>query len=160
MATTRLVLTPEAAHFPSSAFAGLSLSNQRPVLTFDAAAAETAYWTFLAPQGLTGALSAVLFLAGSAAGTNAVYMRAYLEAVTPADALNIVTTSSFDTANAGNVSMPSSAGYLTTITITLTNADSIAAGDLCRLSVDRDATNASDTYASDALLFAVELREA
>lgn len=56
MATTRAVLTPFSAEFPSSNFPGLTTVNARPVLAFDAATQETAYWTLVAPQGLSTAI--------------------------------------------------------------------------------------------------------
>ena len=62
MATTRAILTPFSAEFPSSNFPGLNTVNARPVLAFDASTQETAYWTLVAPQGLTGALSCVCLL--------------------------------------------------------------------------------------------------
>ncbi len=160
MSTTRAVFTPESAHFPAANFAALGLVNARPVLAFDAATSEAAYWTFIAPQGLAGALSVVLSLIGNGAGTNPTYWRAQLEAITSADATDLDAATSFDTANAGSIAMPTTQGHMVQLTITLTNADSIAAGDLVRLSIDRDAANASDTFAADAYLLAVELREA
>ncbi len=45
MATTRTVLTPFSAEFPSSNFPGLTTINARPVLAYDASTQETAYWT-------------------------------------------------------------------------------------------------------------------
>ncbi len=160
MATTRYSFTPEAAHFPASNFPGLSAVNARPVLAFDPSTQEMCYWTFVAPQGLSGALSIIIHLFGNAAGTNPTYWEAALEAITPGDAVDLDSATSFDSVNAGNVAMPATQGYQTSLTITLTNADGIAAGDYVRLSLARDADNASDTFAADAYVTLVELREA
>lgn len=160
MATTRVTLTPLSAEFPSSAAASLALVNQRPVLAFDAATDESAVWTFVAPQGLTGALSAVLSIIGNAAGTNSAYWDVSVEAVTSADATDLDAGDSFDTINSGNVALPATQGHMVQLTITLTNADSVAAGDYVRVKVTRDANNGSDTFAADAYLLAVEIREA
>lgn len=160
MATTRAVLTPLSAEFPSSAFAALTLVNARPALAFDAATDESAQWTFVAPQGLTGTLSAVLSLIGNAAGTNSTYWQVSIEAVTSADATDLDAGDSFGTANTGNVPMPATQGHMVQLSITLTNADSIAAGDYVRVRVTRDADNGSDNFAADAFLLAVEIREA
>lgn len=157
---TRAVLTPTSAEFPTSNFPALTLVNARPVLAFDATANETAYWTFIAPQGLAGSLTAVLSLIGNAAGTNATYWQVALEAITSADALALQSTTSFDTANTGNVAMPATQGNMVQLSITLSNADSIAVGDYVRLSVTRDAANGSDTFAADAYLLAVEFKDA
>jgi hypothetical protein len=43
------------------------------------------------------------------------------------------------------------------VSVTLTNADSIAAGDYVRISLARDI---SDTFAADAYVTLVEIREA
>lgn len=160
MATTRAVLTPLSAEFPSSAFAALTTVNARPALAYDAATDETAQWTMIAPQGLSGSLSAVLTLIGNAAGTNSTYWDVSVEAVTSADATDLDAGDSFATVNSGNVAMPATQGHMVQLSITLTNNDSIAAADYVRIRVTRDANNASDTFAADAYLLAVEIREA
>lgn len=130
------------------------------VLAFDAATDQTAYWRFLAPQGLTGTITLRIYYRMASATANAVVFQAQLQAVTPADALDLDVSSSFDTANSsGAVTVPGTAGYLGVITITMTNADSIAAGDYCILSINRDADNASDTATGDAYIELVELRD-
>lgn len=160
MATTRAILTPLAAEFPASGYAALTSINNRPALAFDAAADEAAQWTFVAPQGITGALTAVLTLIGGAAGTNSTYWQVSVEAVTSADATDLDAIDSFDTANAGNVAMPATQGHMVQLSIALTNADGVAAGDYLRVRVNRDADNAADNFAADAYLLAVEIREA
>ena len=158
--STRFVFTPLSAEFPASNFPQLTLSNRRPVLAFDAATDETAYWTFIAPQGWTGAVTCIVTYAMASATSGNIYWQGQLEAITPGDSTDTDATTSFDTANSGNGAVPATAGYMQAITITMTNADSIAAGDLVRLSVNRDADNASDTASGDAYLFAVEVRDA
>jgi len=160
MATTRAILSPLSAEFPSSNFPALTVINARPALAYDAATQETAYWTFVAPQGLSGALSCVLTLIGNAAGTNSTYWEVAVEAVTSADAVDLDSATSFDTVNTGNVAMPATQGHMVQLSITLTNADSIAAGDYVRVSIARDADNGSDNFAADAYLLAAEIREA
>lgn len=158
---TRFVGTPNAAEFPSANFPQITQINQRPVLAYDAATSEAAYWTDVAPQGLTGTLSLIISFAMASATSGNVVWRVQIEAVTDGDATDLDSTTSFDTANSsGAVAVPSTAGYLKQCTVTLTNADSLAAADYYRISVDRDAANASDTAAGDAYLIAVELRDA
>lgn len=157
---TRAILLPEAAHFPASNFPALTVANRRPVLAFDAGTDETCYWTLVAPQGLTGALTLVLNCIAASATTGAVYFQAAVEAVTPADAVDLDAGTSFDTANSGNATVAGTAGYLFTVSITLTNADSAAAGDYVRIALNRDADNASDTAAGDIYLLSAELRDA
>lgn len=157
---SRCIFTPESAHFPASNPAALTLINRRPALAFDPSTDESAYWTAVAPQGLTGALTLVVFYIMASATTGAVYFQAAVEAVTPGDAVDLDAGNSFDTANSGNGTVPGTAGYAQSVSITLTNADSIAAGDLIRISLNRDADNASDTAAGDCYVLAVELRDA
>lgn len=157
---TRAVLTPISAEFPSSAFPALGIVNERPVLAFDAATQETCYWTFVVPAGWTGTGTAVLTLIGNAAGTNPTYWEVAVEAVTSADATDLDSTTSFATVNTGNVAMPTTQGHMVQLSITLTNGDSLAAADYIRVSVARDADNGSDTFAADAYLLAVEIRDA
>lgn len=157
---TRFVGTPFSAEFPASNYPQLTLSNRRPVLGFDAATDETAYWTGIAPQGLTGTITVVVTYAMASATSGNIYWQAALEAISDGDATDTDAATSFDTANSGNGAVPGTAGYIDQISITMTNADSIAAADYFRLSVNRDADNASDTATGDAYLLAVELRDA
>ena len=157
---TRFVGNPYSAEFPASNYPALTLSNRRPVQAFDAGTDETAYWSFIAPQGITGTITCVVTYAMASATSGAVYWQAALEAITAGDATDSDATTSFDTANSGNGTVPATAGYIQQISITMTNADSIAAGDYVRLSVNRDADNASDTATGDAYLLCVELRDA
>ena len=157
---TRVVLLPEAAHYPATNFPALLLSNRRPVLAFDASTSETAYWTFVAPQGITGTLTAVISYAMASATTGGVAFDVALEAISSGDALDTDATTSFDSVNTGTDSgVPGTAGYMEQISITLTNADSIAAGDLVRVSVARAVANGADTATGDCYCFAVELRD-
>src|SRR4030066_262437 len=70
-------------------------------------------------------------------------------------------TKSFDTANTGtDATVPGTAGNTKDITITLTNADSLAAGDILRLAVSRNVGHATDTAAGDLYMHVSELRDA
>ncbi len=156
---TRYTFTPNSAEFPASNFPQLQLVNRRPVLSFDASTDETAYWTAVAPQGLTGTITVIVHYIMASAVSGAVYFQAALEAITPGDAVDLDAGTSFDTANSGNGNVPGTAGYEQSISITMTNADSIVAGDYFRLSLNRDADNASDTATGDMHVLAVELRD-
>lgn len=158
---TRFVGTPTAAEFPATNFPALLLSNRRPVLAFDASTSETAYWTFVAPQGITGTWTAVISYAMASATSGGVAFDVALEALTTGDATDTDAATSFDTANTGtDAGVPGTAGYMEQISVTLTNADSITAGDLVRVSLARAVANGSDTATGDAYVLAVELRDA
>ncbi len=158
---TRAVLLPEAAHYPATNFPALLLSNRRPVLAFDASTSETAYWTFVAPQGITGTLTAVISYAMASATTGGVAFDVALEAISSGDALDTDATTSFDSVNTGtDAAVPGTAGYMEQISITLTNADSVAAADLVRVSVARAVANGADTATGDCYVLSVEIRDA
>jgi len=160
---TRVVCTPFSAEFPSAAFPQLLQTNRRPALAYDASTDETAYWTFIAPQGLTGALTLVVTYAMASATSGTVGFQAQVEAISDGDTVDTDSATSFDTVNnSASTTVPGTAGYIDQISITLTNADSIASGDLVRLSLNRDADGSAitDSATGDCYVLAVELRDA
>ena len=158
---TRATLLPFAAEFPATNFPALLLSNRRPVLAFDTTTSETAYWTLIAPQGITGTWTAVISYAMASATSGGVAFDIAVEAISSGDATDTDATTSFDSVNAGNDgTVPGTAGYMEQISITLTNMDSVAAADYLRISVARDVADAADTATGDAYVFAVEVRDA
>lgn len=158
---TRATFTPYAAEFPSTAFPQLTLSNRRPVLAFDAVTQETCQWTGIAAQGFTGTVTAVISYIMATATANLVDFEVSLEAVTDGDATDLDAVDSFDTVNSANATVPGTAGHIGQLSVTLTNADSIAAGDYFRLKVSRDADDATnDTATGDCHVLSVELRDA
>jgi hypothetical protein len=160
---SRFVFLPETANLPSASFPAPGVDGQnRPFLAFDAAADESCDWTFIAPQDLSGAITVVITYRMASATANSVRWQAALEAITDGDATDTDAGSSFDTANSAGATVPGTAGYIDQIAITMTNADSIAAGDYCRLRLNRDAdgTSGADDATGDAQVLAVELRDA
>ena len=160
---TRYDFSPLAYEPPSSSFAPLTKINERPALAFDAAADEAARWSGRAPQGLTAPYTLVVQGIMASATSGAIGLQAQLEAITPGDSVDLDATSSFDTVNnSSSTSVPATAGYLFAISITMTNADSIAAGDYFRLSLNRDGDGSAitDSAAGDFYLLGAELRDA
>ena len=134
----------------------------RPVLAFDdtdEAAAISAPVT-MPGQYAGGTLKATIkiFIDNNA---DDVSFDIFVEAVTPdTDTLNMETTSSWDTANAGTVSLGgSTAKDCRSITVTLANKDSVAAGDLVRFGIRRDCDSANDDAAATAYLSDLEIWE-
>lgn len=159
---TRAIFLPYAAEFPAANFPQLTLSNRRPVLGFDAATDESCFWTGVAPQGFTGTVTAVITYAMANATSGTVGFQLALEALTDGDAVDTDAATSFDTVNnSASTTVPATAGYIDQISVTLTNADSIAAADYFRLSLNRDADGSAitDSATGDALVLAVELRD-
>jgi hypothetical protein len=159
---TRAVLTPHSAEFPSSNFPQITQINQRPVLAFDAAVDKTCYWTFIVPQGWTGTITAVISYVMASATSGTVGFQVQVEAVTDGDAVDLDATTSFDSVNnSASTTVPGTAGHLDQISVTLTNADSAAAADYIRFSLNRDADGSAitDSATGDAYVLAVEIRD-
>lgn len=161
MATTRFVFDPLGASFPATNFPQLLLSNRRPALAFDTTTEETCYWMAIAPQGLSGALTAIVHYAMASATSGGVAWGVSVEAITSGDAVDTDAADSFDTENVGtDAAVPGTAGYLEAVSVSLSSADSVAAGDYVRLRLARKVGNAADTATGDAYVLAVELQEA
>jgi len=159
--STRDKFGPLNAEFPASNFPQLTFINGRPVLAFDASTAEAAFWTLIVSQGWTGAKTLIITYMMASATTGGVAFDAAVEAITDADATDLDAGSSFDTVNTGTAAaVPGTAGYIDQISITLTNNDSSAAGDLMRISLERAVANGSDTATGDCYVLALELRDA
>lgn len=106
-----------------------------------------------------GALTANLgIISGATAGS--VRWEVYVEAVTPGDAVDLDAATSFDNANGATSAVPATAGYLSLVSIPLTSADNVAAGDMVRFLVRRDADLAADDAAASAYLLWLAVEEA
>ena len=132
----------------------------RSSLAFDDSTNESAACSAVLPIEYlgTGTLKAKLFFYSASANSGDAGWNVQVESITPGDTLDLEATTSFDTANNGTQALSGVAGNLTDITISLTNKDSCAAGDLIRLGIERDA-DSSDTVSGDLYLTHVELFE-
>lgn len=159
MARTLFIFTPQSCERPTTNYPTRHRDGQsRFYLAFNDTTDETCYWTFVMPQGVTGALSAVITYRASAASGTAAFEVA-VEAITDGDAVDTDSASSFDSVNTTSAAtVPGTIGYIDQVSITLTNADSIAAGDYARLRLNRDVS--ADNAAGDLHVLTVELREA
>lgn len=79
-----------------------------------------------------------------------------LSAVTDNDATDI-DAKGYGSANVGTATVPGTAGYIDIMSITLTNADSVAAGDWVTVRLARAVANGSDTATGDAELMGVSI---
>lgn len=158
--STLAVFTPLSAEFPLSNAAGLGIDGQgRPYLAFDTGTDEFAYWTFVAPQQISGALTLVITYRAASATSGTACFQSALEAISDGDAVDTDATSSFGADNTNSaVTVPGTAGYIDQFVIALTNDDGIAAGDYCRLRVNRDVS--ADNASGDLQVLVVELRDA
>jgi len=128
-------------------------------LLFNASATESALWMFKLPSDYTG--SPVLKLQYAMASAVADKVDWECEIMSVADGEDI-DTASFDSVNevTGGTTVPGTAGFVDTISITLTNADSMAADELVLLRINRDHDDADDTATGDAELLTVTLEYA
>lgn len=111
---------------------------------FDFSTREQVMWSFRMPADYGSAPVLKVQCKTAATAGNTVF-EARLAAVTPADAID-VNTKGFAAANtSAATAVPASARRLFEISITLTNADSVAAGDFVVVYLARDAGNAADT---------------
>ena len=134
------------------------MEQNREILKFAATPSQEAIWQFIAPQGLdTSTFEAVIFAYMDTATTGDIDLDASIEAISDPDTIDMGGAESFDTVNSSdNNSVPGTAGHPMVITITLTNDDGIAAGDLVRIKIERDT---ADTAVGDFLMVGGEIRD-
>jgi len=135
--------------------------SRRSAWAFDPTVSERMRSYSFSMPPFTGALTLTVVF-DSAATTGDVVFRAQVEAVTPSiDAINMSTTDSFAAVNSsGAVSVPTTTFNPKLFAITLTNNDSVAALDTVIITIDRDATNGSDTAVGDCFVTQVYLSDA
>jgi len=158
-----IALDPDAFVPPSSNHADRGVVQNRAFLAFDATTVEAMFSKAVqmpASYTGTGTLKADILYAAATATSGKFDFEISVEAITAADAVDTDAASSFAAVNAGNQTVPATAGYLGVITITLTNKDSVAAGDMFRIKLERDADDGTDDTASgDARVYCVTIYE-
>jgi hypothetical protein len=166
MADNFQIQLPVTAFIPASSNGPAQIclaTYDRPALAFDDTTVETAQsFPVQVPASYTGSgtLKLDIWYVMATAITGSVAFRAYVEAVASAETIDLDAGDSYDSANQGNSSVPGTAGYPTKLTITLTNKDSLAAGESIRIKLDRYATDGTnDTATGDARVLGCVLRE-
>ncbi len=161
MATGSLSLTPGAAILPDGSTSNLAPGISRVKssgtapgiyalqLLFDAAADEWCMWQFRMPDDYASAPVAVVQSKLASATSGAVVWDVRIAAVTTGDSTD-VDAKVFGSANTATQTVPGTAGYLVDTTVTLTNADSLAAGDFVVVRLARNGSSGSDTATGDA----------
>lgn len=143
---------------PASSFATLDTRNAHPTLDFDDTSAESAVFTGILPSDYSGAgITVYLYWAATSATSGNVMWQASVEscAAQDTDSDGFATAQAFAAAAANGTS-----GVLTKSSLNISNGanmDSLAAGDMFRLKITRDAANGSDTMTGDAELMRVLL---
>ncbi len=157
-ATATIILPVQAAKLPTSNAPGIDAGEGNWRLLFDDTTDESCRWQFRMPANYASGLTAKIqfSLAATAAGIDTVAFQVGVMAVTDGDAADIV-TDSFDTTNDATLALENNqtAGYLREISITLTNADSLAAGDYVKIQINRDVS--ADDVVGDLEVVAVSI---
>lgn len=160
---TLAVFTPFANEPPASNYATLDLRNVHPVLDFDGSADEEAVFTGVLPMNYGGSgLDINIFWAATTATSGNVRWQAAIERI-DASSLDIDADSFASFQSVGGTA-PGTSGQVVKSTVALTsgaNMDSLAAGELFRLKIRRDAdgTSGTDDVTTDVELLAVEVQE-
>ncbi len=148
IATLNILLRPQHAKLPSSNPAVIDAGNSGWRLLFDDTTQETASWEFVLDDDyLAETLYADVYFSMASGEANEVQFEGYVMAYTPGTDTADWDTDSYDTVNEGTATtVAATAGRVYKQTITLTNNDSIAAGDIVRfkLSTDSDDGTADD----------------
>jgi len=149
-------LTAAALEVGQSSGAGTN-KVEKYQLRFDAAAVEGRQITFVLPLTYGGnPVLRLRYRMASANSSKAVVMAAQVAAVSDTDAS--VDAKVFATENTAIISVPDAANTQDEADITLTNADSMAAGDEITIVLYRKGSDGSDTASGDLILTGAEFR--
>lgn len=161
MATAAIPLLPGAAIMPdgsaSNAAPGLvrvksSATAPAPYflnLLFDASTKEQVSWQTRMPDNYASGPVLECWFKMASATTGNVIGEGRLAAITDGDSTD-ADAKAYSSANTSSATaVPGTAGYVKKMSITLTNADSVAAGDWVNIYFARDAANGSDTATGD-----------
>lgn len=157
MATGTILLPILGCSFDATNPPGVDYAQSRPKLLFDDTTPESVIWVFRMPQDYASGLTAKIQYSMASATSNNVEFEVSVMAVSDGDSQDL-DADSFDTVNSGSATVPGTAGYLDEISITLTNADSVAAGDWVAIKLARDADDGTnDTATGDAEVWTFSL---
>lgn len=163
MAMEPIQFGAHAFNFPASNPPGCDKVQDRPFLAFDDTTEETCYTdTFYMPQSyaggtLTGYIPGMF--ASEVTVTDEAVIAISIEAITIGDGFDMDAGSTFDSENTCEIDPPGTAGHECQGVCTLTNKDSVAAGDLVRGKMARKVGDGADTASGDFRAFGLEIRE-
>jgi hypothetical protein len=146
-------LAPGLARVKSSATAPGIYALQ---LLFDATSEEWCTWQFRMPVDYASAPVAVVQWKAASATSGGVVWDVRIAAVSSGDSTD-ADAKGFGSANTATGTAPATAGYMLDTSVTLTNADSLAANDFVVVRLARAAADGSDTATGDAECMGVAL---
>jgi len=151
---TAIRMLPDDAKFGGTVTAALLECPEWCQVLFSTG--DEAIWAWRVPDHYTGTLTAEVQYKMVSATTNNTEWGSELKCVTPGDATDL-DAKSFATQNtSADDTVPGTAGYMAEHTWTITNDDSIAAGDFCSFRLERTTPTGSDAT-GDAELLGVAL---
>ncbi len=160
---TLVTFSPAANEPTTSNYATLDLRNNHPTLDFDGSTDEEAVFTSVLPRNYAGGgLTVTTFWAFTSATSGSLRVQTSIERI-DASSLDI-DADSFATANSAGGTAPGTSGQVIAVAVAHASGaemDSLAAAEMFRLKVRRDAdgTSGTDDITTDAELLAVEIRE-
>jgi hypothetical protein len=157
MATIVRDLFPGPYALPTTAFAAPDVIQGTnfsfPVLRFDAATDENAYFPFRLHNYGSGNITIDLDWYADTASSGDCKWAGRIAAITPNSDADDIEGKAFATfADVTTTHLGTTGQRLHRSTVTLTATDAAVAGDMCWIRIQRDADAAGDTMAGDALL--------
>jgi hypothetical protein len=150
MATGTIMLPIQGASLDATAPPGIAYILGRPKMLFDAGTQEYAYWVFRMPTNYASGPVGKLQYSMASATSGLIDFELQMYAVTDGDSQDL-DADSYATANSASATVPGTAGYMDEVSITITNADSVAAGDWVAVKLSRDADDGSNDTATGDL---------
>lgn len=124
---------------------------------YDAATKEQLTWSFRMPANYASGPTLKVTYKMASATTGGVVIEGRVAAISPGDATD-ADAKGFGSANTSSTStVPGTAGYEAEISLTLSNADSLAAGDHVVIYLARDPAAGGDTATGDMEVVGVNL---
>ena len=136
---------------------GTGFFTSKPRLLFDDSTDEIIHRTFRMPSNYASAPVLKLQYSMTSATTLEVVIACEVMATTDGES-QAVDSDGYDTINvSGEITVPGTAGHMDEISLALTNADSVAAGDLVFLRIRREGALAGDDASGDMEWLALSL---
>lgn len=152
---------PYGSEPPSAAYATQDLRNGHPVLDFNDTTDESAIWTGYLPANYSGGgLTVIIGWAATTATSGVTRWDVSIERI-DASSLDI-DADSFAAVQSVEGTAPGISGQVLYSSVGFTSGaqmDSLAATELFRIKVTRDADHANDTMAGDAEIIGVTIKE-
>ncbi len=152
-------LDPQSAKLPGDTSIGIDAGEFNWRLLCDDTVVEYATWQGVLDDDYDSSTLVVdVFYSMSSATSGDVVATGVIMALTPGDSQD-VNARSYDVINSTTDTVPGTAGFLAKLSITMTNDDSIAAGDYFRIALGRDGGNGSDNASGDMEIIGLILRQ-